>query len=99
MGWAHPRSAITLSPARAFPVPRIMVWRNRLGAASCRWAVPAVRPLRVAWSLRIAFGAVEVALLAWKSSFAFCRTSSTSRQRKLAVCANVRPWRVHSLGR
>jgi hypothetical protein len=29
LGWAHPRSAITLSPARAFPVPRIMVWRNR----------------------------------------------------------------------
>jgi hypothetical protein len=67
LGWAHPHAAITLCPARAFPVPRIMVWRNRLGAASCRWAVPAVRPLRVAWSLRIAFGAVEVALLAWKT--------------------------------
>jgi hypothetical protein len=31
--WAHPRPVITLGPARAFPVPRIMVWRNRLGAA------------------------------------------------------------------
>ena len=29
LGWAHPRPAITLGPARAFPVPRIMVWRNR----------------------------------------------------------------------
>jgi len=30
LGWAHPRRAITLGPARAFPVPRIMVWRNWL---------------------------------------------------------------------
>ena len=27
-------------------------------------------------------------------SFAFCRTSSRSRQRKLAVCAIVRPWAI-----
>jgi hypothetical protein len=30
LGWAHPHLAITLGTARAFPVPRIMVWRNRL---------------------------------------------------------------------
>ena len=28
------------------------------------------------------------------SSFAFCRTSSSSRQRKLAVSAIVRPWAI-----
>jgi hypothetical protein len=45
LGCGHPRPAITLGPARAFPVPRIMVWRIRqrampslvqVSASSCR---------------------------------------------------------------